>query len=828
MLAAADLIRDMRFALRFLRASPGYALIAVLTLGIGIGATTLMFSLVHGALLRSLPFDASAELRILHRTLVDTDGSNTLRRWSWPQFAWLRIQEGPFETLAAYNNSEVNLSGNDVLERVPIEVVTASYFSILRVPAALGRTFTPEEDSSPGSHPVTLLSDDLWRVRLGGDLSVIGRTVRANGVLLQVVGVMPPGFRGLSGNAQLWIPQMMAPAVSYAEQLTSTQNFLSVVGRLRPGTDDASAQAWTRSVARQLAEAVPDEEQRPDAVWSATARPLDEARVDASRRRLTLLLFGAVWLVLAIVLVNLASLQVARAMARDREVAVRSALGGSSGRIARLFLVESLVLALAGGLLGTAFAFIGARLVAVFGPERLPTPANDYGALAEFAQARPDAAVLIFALTVSLVSALGFGLLPALRAGRLDTAQSLRARTGSLVAPRALFVLTALQVTLGVVLLSGAGLLLQDLVRTLGRDVGVRTEGILTFWVSPADPSFSTTAGVARIDHILERISALPGVASATVSRCTPFMATCSRTRAFVEGVDIEGANAPVVGRHYVGPDHFRTLGIDILQGRAFTSEDRAGRPRVAVVSERAAQRLWPGENPIGRRVALGSPFGAADADPPWEVIGVVRNVVYWPVNGDPQPEIYTPYMQYTYASTMVIVRSDVPPASLVPALRVALATTLPDLPLHDVRTLEQRMGAALSGRRFQAAVLSAFALVALGLAALGAYGLSSYSVRQRTRELGVRLALGATPLLLLRMVLTESTRVAVAGLLPGLLSALALARILQASVEGITAWQPATFLTVALGLAAISALAALPPALRAARTNPLESLRTE
>ena len=828
MIAADDLIRDVRHAVRSLRAAPGYAIVGVLTLAIGIGATTLMFGLVHGAWLRSLPFDASGELRILHRTLIDADGSVDLRRWSWPQFAWLREQAGPFEALAAYNNNEVNLSGEELPERVPIEIVTASYFPLLRVQAALGRTFTPDEDSSPGTHAVTLLSHDLWRVRFGGDASVIGRTIRANGVLLEVVGVMPAGFRGLGGNARLWIPQMMAPTVTYADQLTSSQNFLTVLGRLRPGVDGASAQAWTVNVAPRLAEAVPDEEQRPDAVWSATARPLDETRVDAARRRLTLLLFGAVWLVLAIVCVNLASLQVARGLTRQREIAVRAALGGSSGRIARLFIVESLILALAGGGLGIVLAFTGARLVELFGPERLPTPANDYGAVAEFAQARPDAAVLIFALVLSLATALGFGLLPARRAGRVDLVKSLRERAGSLVRPRALVALTAMQVALGVVLLCGAGLLVRDLLRMLGRDVGVETQGILTFWVSPTDPTFSTTAGIARIDRILERSALLPGVVSVSVSRCTPFMATCARTIAFIEGSSVQEADAPVVGRHYVGPDHFRTLGIDVLQGRAFTPEDRLGRPRVAIVSATAARRLWPDQDPIGRRIALGSPFGTDPSEPPWEVVGVASDVVYWPVNGEPRAEIYTPYMQYTYASTMVIVRSDVPPATLVPALRTALAATLPDLPMHDVRTLEERMGAALSGRRFQAAVLGAFALVALGLAALGAYGLSSYTVRQRTRELGVRLALGATPLLLLRMVLAESTRVALAGLVPGLLIAMALARILQSSVEGLVAAQPVTFVAVALGLAAVSALAAVPPAVRAARTDPLASLRVE
>jgi predicted permease len=828
MTAADDLIRDARHALRSLHVSPGYALIAVLTLAIGIGATTLMFGLVHGTLLRSLPFDASSELRILHRTLIARDGRVDLRRWSWPQFAWLRAQEGPFETLAAYNNNEVNLSGDELPERVPIEIVTASYFPMLRVQAALGRTFTPEEDRSPGSHAVALLSHDLWRVRFGGDSAVIGRSVRANGVTLQVVGVMPRGFRGLSGDARLWIPQMMAPVVTNADQLTSSEDFITVLGRLRPGADGTSARAWTVNVAPRLAEAVPEEEQRPDAVWSATARPLDEARVDASRRRLTLLLFGAVWLVLAIVCVNLASLQLARGLARQREIAVRAALGGSRGRIARLFIVESLILALAGGVLGTVLAFTGARLVELFGPERLPAPVNDYGALAEFAQARPDATVLVFALLLSLATAVGFGLLPALRASRVELVQSLRERAGSQVRPRALVVLTATQIALGVVLLSGAGLLVRDLVRTLSRDIGVDTRGILTFWMSPADPAFSTTAGVARIDRILERIALLPGVTSATVSRCTPFMATCSRTNAFIEGSVVQEADAPLVGRHYVGPDHFRTLGIDVVRGRAFTPEDRLGRPRVAIVSETAARRLWPGQDPIGHRIALGSPFGADPTEPPWEVVGVASDVVYWPVNGEPKAEIYTPYMQYTYAETMVIVRSDVPPATLVPALRSALAGTVPDLPMHDVRTLEQRMGAALSGRGFQAGVLGAFALVALGLAALGAFGLSSYTVRQRTPELGVRLALGATPLMLLRMVLAESTRIALAGLLPGLLIAVALARLLQSIVEGLGPSQPLTFLAVALGLTAVSALAAVPPAVRAARTDPLTSLRVE
>ncbi len=821
--------------LRFFRAfrgAPVHTAAAIGTLSLGIGATTLAFSLVWGSLLRPLPFDQPDELYVLH-ILRSTDGRPpALLRWNWPKFDWLSRQALPFESIAAFNGADVNLSAGSALpERVAVEFVSGAYFEVLRARPAVGRTFAPEETSVPQTYAVTVLSHELWTRRFGADPAALGGSIMANGIALTVIGVMPSGFAGLSGHAGLWIPQMMAPAVSFAEQLTSTEHFLSVVGRVATDISRDRFAADVERLGARVAEAVPSADLPATAVERAVATPLSAGRADAPRRRATVLLFGAVWLVLGIACVNLAALLLARGKARAHEFAVRLALGCNRRRLIRQLLGEAVLLALAGAAGGVLLAVAGNGLVTRFGPQRVRAPANDYGAIGEFVRFEVNGTVLGFAIVTGVIAALGAAIVPALRAARTDVARDLveRSRAGSgsrSRRPATLGVLTTAQIALALTLVTGAGVLLRGLSRSLTREVGIETDRILTFRVDPADASFSTTAGAPRIERILERIAQVPGVESATVSLCTPWM-ICSSTLLFFEGAGVRLEDAPVVGRHYVGPDHFQTLGIPLVRGRAFDAQDRAGRPRVTVVSETAARRFWPGEDPIGRRVWLGGPPGSDDGLE-WEVVGVAGDVVYWPPDGDPGADFYTPHAQYGYAFSMFMVKTRVPPLTLLPALAEAVDAIEPGLPVHDVRTMQQRARTALSSKVFEAGVLSAFALLALLLAAVGTYGLAAYAVGQRTRELGIRLALGASPRRILRTILADAGRVAAAGIAAGFVLSVVLLRVLRSLTAEVAAADPLTFAGAAGLLAASTLLAALGPAARAARVDPAQSLVAE
>jgi putative ABC transport system permease protein len=821
-----NLLQDARYAFRALTRQPILVLAVALTLGLAVGATTTIFSVVHATLLRPIPLPGSDRLAMVY--ITRTTGSGMARlRWSYPRFQMLRESARSFEGVAAFTASDVNLTGSEQPERVVAEIVSASYFPVLAVGALRGRTFEPGDDATPESSPVAVISHSLWQRRFGGDAALVGKTMGVGGTPLTVIGVLPNEFRGLSGRADVWVPSMMAPRLTYAGYLTTSESFINVVARLAPGVDEAQANAEMTVLGREIDRAFPSASPLP-ATFGAMVVPLNTARIDPANQRAVLVIFGAIACVLLIACVNIASLLLGRAAGRAREMAIRLALGSSRSRLIRLLLIESVLLAAPGGALGLLFAIWGADLVGGLAPGLVPTPRNDYAQLGEFASPDAGVAMLGFGLLLSLGAGLAFGFAPALAASRPNLVRALKDGAGA-TARRfgrvALPALVVAEIALAVVLLAGAGLLLESFVGLQGVASGFDPHHVLTFWVNPPESRYRSADGPAVVERLLERVSTVAGVVAASVSRCAPYSSTCARTA--LQRADeppLPPGSAPVVGRHYVAPDHFRTLGIPLLDGRTFTVADRAGRPRVAIVNLTGARRFWPGQNPIGKRIR----FSADPPDVTTEVIGVVGDVKYWPADEPVGADFYTSYLQHTYPSTMIFVRSDGDPKTLAPALQRAVRSFDRDLPIYDVKLMEERAVDALAKPRFQAALLALFAAAGLVLAAIGVYGVVAQSVAARRQEIAIRMALGADPRRVVVFVLGQGLGLAFVGIGLGISVALAMGRLLAGMLYGVRATDPGVLSAVTLLLVSVACLATLFPARRAARIDPMTALRQE
>jgi putative ABC transport system permease protein len=712
-------------------------------------------------------------------------------------------------------------------------MVSWSYLPLLGVRPALGRGFAPAEDSVPGAHPVAVLGHDLWARYFGADPGIVGGRIILNDVSLTVIGVAPAGFRGLTGAAELWFPQAMAPAVSFPDQLTSPQYFHSLVGRLGPGVSVEHARAEMATVGAAAAAAARGGPGSGADGWGASLLPLDEARRDPAAVRAQLVLAAAALVVLLIALVNVSGLLLARSTARARESAVRAALGAGRYRLLRHGAFEGGLLGLLGGAVGLLLALWSVRGLVALAPERIgggrPLSAN----LASFAEPGVDWRVIAFAVTLSVTAGTLAGLIPALRVTRGDLALSLRtgargtsAGVGSLRRPTVLSAAAVAQVALALVLLVGAGLLLQGFLRLRSVDPGFDPGGVVTFRISPPYGEYQGTRAAPLLERVLERVAEVPGVHSATVSLCTPFSG-CSSTPLYRDG-EPSADPPPIVGRHYVGPEHFRTLRIPLVWGRVLTAEDRAGRPRVAVINETAAHRFWPGEDPIGRRVWFGSGGGFASPDSLTEIVGIVGDVLYGSPGEAIGADFYTSYLQFTWPYTTVLARVSGDLETLVPALRRAVREVDGHLPIFDVQTMGERAADALSAERSATAALTIFASLGLLLAALGIYGIMAYTVVQRRREIGIRLALGATPRVIRRFILGQGAALAAVGLALGAVASTALVRALPALIADIGGLEPWLFAGVVALLLMIALLACYLPARAATRVDPVETLAAE
>jgi len=818
--------QDFRYALRGLVRMRGVALVAIATLALGIGATTTMFSVVYGALLRPLPFADPDRLVILFNTQVTPRDGLSRLRWSRPHITELRASVTSFDSLASVTSTLVATSGHGDPEHLEGEVVSPEYFRALRVTPVTGRTFTAEEDTVNAS-PVTIISTRLWRRRFAADPAIVGKTMHVNDLPLTIVGILPDGFAGLSGKAELWVPPPMAARLTYAEYLTTPQHFITVVARLKDGVTIAQANAELAAIGSRFEDAVSP----PGTVWSAEAVAIRDARVDVAVRRSALALLGAAACVLLIACVNVASLLLARARMRRREMAVRLALGSSRRRLVQQLLTEGLVMAVIAGVCGTVLAAWGVQAFARLAPEVIPTGRNNYAAIAVFGKPALDPGVLIFALATTLATTVVFALVPAMQASRPELATALKENDrGSGRRGRALSTLVVSEVAIACLLLTASGLLIESFARIQNRRTGFVSGDVLTFWVRPPGSRYPPAAGPATVDRLLTRVQSVPGVELAAVNRCTPFTG-CSRSNVFFPDRPVDRTNAPGVGRHYISADYFRTLGIPVLAGRTLTPADRAGTPPVAVVNESGARRFWPGESPIGKRVWFGTTTGPfSDPAHAVEIVGVVGDVKYQDVDEDTstRADFYTSSLQFAYPDTMVIVKTRGAATALLPAMRKAVASVDPSLPIYDAMTLDDRISAAVARPRFNATLLTAFAAAALLLAAIGVYGVLSYSVSSRMREIGVRLALGADARRVIGLVLGEGVRLAAIGAVAGLVAAIAASRFIQALVIDVSATDPRILAASAVVMMAVAALAAFLPARRASAVDPIVVLRQE
>lgn len=834
--AVSDLFRDLHHAFRSLHRAPGFALVAILTLGLGLGANAAIFGVLDAALLRPLPYPESGRLVTLH--ILAREGSNPvpdLFPWSYPKFELFRSTATAFSAVAGYGTTNLNLIAPDGPERLEAELVSGDYFRILGMRAALGRLVLPGEDARPGEPAVVVLSHALWKRRFGGDLGIVGKDVRFNGRSLTVIGVAPQGFRGLSGNADAYLPISLATLFEYSEILAEDGNhWFLAVGKLKQGVTLEAAQADGERAGLVVDRRYKTREQ--SGAWSAAVRPLAASRVDPGFRRSVLLLAGAVGLVLLIACVNLTSLLLVRAVARRREIAVRLALGAGRGRLVRQVLTEALVLALAGWAVAMVLAKGGVQLLLLLGPGQAGG-SNGMSYLFDPSTVRVDARAAIFAFGLSLLAALLVGLVPALQASRPGVTESLKsggAAAGggrlSLRRPGAHQVLVVSEVALALILLVGAGLLTRSFARLHALETGFDPTNILTMRYSAADGDFAQRDGPAFKEATVARLGTIPGVESVSFGLCAPLTSRCSVS--VVSRVDsrqfkLGSGNIPI-GLHPVTPDHFRTLGIRIVRGQAFTALNRRGSPRVVLVNETAAKRLWPGLDAVGHTVAAASGFFAG-GDSTAQVIGVVEDVRYGALDSEPMADVYFPAYQTGFGGFgTLFVRTRENPLALRGAVEREVHAVDPALPLFNVMTMEERAGAALVRQRFAVTLLATFAGMALVLAAIGLYGVMAFSVAQRTREIGLRMALGADAPRVLRGVLAQGLTLAGLGIVLGLAGSFTLQRVLSGMLYGVGAGDPVTLAGVSVLMALAATLAALLPARRATRVDPMEALRAE
>jgi predicted permease len=763
-----------------------------------------------------------------------TAGEGTLRlRWSMPAIGVVQQATTSFESLASFSATSIAVqtvaaAGGAAQRDSPIvslpeqidgEIVGPEYFRVLRVAPAAGRAFRTEDDVKPAGHPIAMVSDALAR-RAYANQDPVGGTIRVNDVPLTIIGVLPAGFRGLSGKADLWLPRMMAPLLTYSEYLTSPQHFIMAIGRLKPGVPFDTANAELAPIGAQLGEQFTLE---PGAEWSVRALRLADARVDVIAKRSAYALLGAAVCVLLVACVNVASLLLARSRTRQREVAVRLAIGSSRSRLIRQLLTEGLLIAAASASGGIVLAYWGAAYFAGASPAVIASGRNDYAQLGAFATPMVDLRVLGFAVLLALATTLVFALAPAVAASRTDLVPALR-QDDRTTPGRAFDGLVVAEVALAMTLFVTAGLLIESFSALQNRRVGFDPDRVLTFWVRPSNSKYQVADGPATVQRLLESVQRAPGVAVAAVNRGTPFYGG-SRTVAFFPSRPV--ANPPVVGRHYISADYFRVLGIPLLAGRLLTAADRAGTAPVTVINETAARRFWPGESAIGKRVWFGTTTGPfSDPSRAVEVVGIVGDVKY---DGADQPmmaDFYTSFLQFSYPDTIVLVKTQGRPADALRTIRAAIATVDSALPIYDVLTLDDRIDGILARPRFNASVVGAFALIALALAALGVYSVLAFSVLSRAKEVAVRIALGADGGRVIAMVLREGLILAGIGVAAGLAAAVGAGRLLQGLLFGVAAVEPWLLALGSIVMLIVAALAALIPARRAARVDPMVVLR--
>ena len=800
-------IQDVVYALRLLRRQPGFAVVAISTLALGIGATTAVFTVVNGVLLRPLPYADPDRILLL----LNGRNGRLSTSFSPPNLRDVTTRSGVFTESAAFDGSSVNLTGQGEPQRLQAADVTGGFFPVLGVSAGRGR-FLQESDIEAGGR-VMVLSDRLWRRQFGGRMDVIGTMLRIDGIAFEIVGVAPPEFT-FPGNPDFWRPLMLTP-----HQLSDTQRGAQWVGglaRLKPGVTLAQANGAMAVVAEQLARDFPNTNDG----RTMAAVPLQE-RIVRTIRPALLMLLGAVLLVLLIACVNVANLLLARANARGREVAVRAAVGAGRGRLVRQFLVESLVLGGVGAIGGLAVAWTANRALVTLGPASIP----------RLADVSMDWRVLVFAMAAACGTSILFGLIPALSTTGASLSQAVMTGRGSLGTGghRARRLLVVCEMALAVVLLVGAGLLVRSYQRLSGVNPGFAADHVLTFHLALPEAKYpSATATHDLMATYVARLGGLPGVERAAAVFGLPLDSDFSASSSFTRQGDVNSVNEPSAGMRIVTPDYFATLKIPLRSGRVFNDHDNAGAGEVVVINEEAVRRYWPDKNPIGQQIKLGVRLVTGIRSGPKTIVGVVGDVKYGGLDLAAPPEVFLPYAQHPVDSLTIAIRTKGEPSSIVPSARAELAALDRELPIADIKPMESLIGASIAERRFIMLLLAAFAAVALTLAAIGVYGVLAYVVSQRTQEIGLRMAIGATPGDVVQLFLREGVVLAAAGLVVGLAAAAAASRTLSSMLFDVGSGDPMTFISVTAVLVGAALAASYLPARRAAHVDPMEALRCD
>jgi len=816
---------DVLYGLRQLARSPGFAAVAIVTLALGIGATTAIFSVVRAVLLRPLPFPDPQRL-----VLVFDAGDAPGRERAQPSpgnFLDWRARSDAFDGMAAWYSSSRTLRDETSAEQVQTVQVSGDFFKVWGLAPALGTIFTPEESPGAlynegnlfvGGDRIAVLSDAFWRRRFGADPAIVDTPIRLDGKTWRVAGVMPPGFAVPDPLVDIWVPWDLArsyDARRFPDGPPRDYRFLHVAARLRAGQSLEQAEANLKAIAADLEQRFP----WPNKGWSVRLEPLRDAMVRNDRPAL-LVLFAAVGFVLLIACANVAGIQMSRASARIQEMAVRTALGASRGRLLRQLLTESVLLSLAGAAAGLLIASSGLDLLVALAPRAIP----------RLDETRIDAGVLLFTLLVAVATGLIFGLAPALQGSRTDLVAGLKegGQGGRAAGParhrlRALLVVS--EVALALVLLAGAGLFTRSFARLVAVDPGFDPRRLLVLRVFlDTDAYGSELKSSQYYRQLLERLGALPGVASVSATTVLPMseVGIDFNRPYWREGDPDPGGQAAMAGIRMVTPDYFSTMRIPVHEGRAFTEGDRLGGAPVIMVNQEMARRVWPGASPVGRRLVI----DYKRSKYVYEVVGVAGDTRYDGLRSRPEPEIFIPHAQNPYLAMNVVLRTAVDPRRLARAAAAEALALDPAQPVHSVTTMDQLLERTLAPDRFSMTLLSLLALVAVVLAGVGIYGLTAQVVGLRTHEIGVRIAVGAQPGQVVAMVLRQSCRLAAAGGAVGLLAALALTRLVGGLLYGVGSADPATFAAVTLVLAAVTIGAAWIPARRVLRIDPIAALR--
>jgi putative ABC transport system permease protein len=808
--------KDLRYAARVLLKSPGFTAVAVLAVALGVGANTAIFSVVNAVLLKPLNYKDPGQLVLINHNYRKIDLKASV---SAPGYVYYRDNANSFSDVSAFTGWNVNLTGEGEPERLQGMSVTANLFPALGAEAAQGRTFTAEENQT-GNNKVVVLSDAFWRRRFGG-VPIVGKNITLNGEPYTVIGVMPPAFPfGREFGQQQ--PDLWSPLTFTPQQLdpnsSLTSEYLGVLARMKPGVGVEQAQAEMDSIAADLRrQYMPGMDA---SNWGLLLTPLDEFVVGKIRTAL-LILLGAVLFVLLIACANVANLMLARAAVRQKEIAVRTALGASRWRVVRQLLTESVLLALVGGGLGLLLAMWGVDLLLKLNDNRLPR-ATEIGL---------DSRVLLFTLGVSVLTGVVFGLVPAFQTSNVNLHDTLKegGRSGAAGVRRGVRnALVVFEMLCAVVLLVGAGLLIRSFIELQRVSPGFQPRGVLAMQVSLPSSKYAEPAQRAAFDRqTLEQVRAVAGVKDAATTTTLP-MSGMNQSGSFrIEGKPVgPGQDSPHGDRWMVSDDYFQTMGIPLIKGRYFDAHDTADAPGVAIIDEAMARKYWPGEEALGRRITF---EGTAQAPRYREIVGIVGHVRNEGLEGESRVQYYIPYAQRANGADLFIVaRTDDDPSSLAPSVRGAVASVDRDLPVYRVTTMERLVADSLAQRRFAMFLFGVFAVLALALAVVGLYGVMSYAVAQRTHEIGLRMALGAQAGDVLRMIVGQGMMLVAVGLGLGLLGALGLTWLMRSLLYGVTSTDPLTYAAIALLLGAVALLASYVPARRATKVDPMVALRYE